>query len=243
MKIPGSWDGGRRAPPGGSPSRDHVDQEDHRGCISASTDRRPALDVPRRREARRRRARRAVVRSAGARLPGRVQRLPRARPHRGRAGGGLRRAGGVGRLRGRRRARAGGSRQPPLGRARVAARPRRRSRRRSHPRARLRPRRRLRAAGGLPRLGSGMSEGRVVTSSEPLWFLGTLVRPLLTGDDTGGRFAVWEGVLPRGAAPPLHTHPQDETFYVLEGELTIWLVERGPTDGREWVGTRSRRCG
>jgi len=88
-----------------------------------------------------------------------------------------------------------------------------------------------------------MSEGRVVTSSEPLWFLGTLVRPLLTGDDTGGRFAVWEGVLPRGAAPPLHTHPQDETFYVLEGELTIWLVEPGLTDGREWVGTRSRRCG
>jgi len=59
----------------------------------------------------------------------------------------------------------------------------------------------------------------------PLWFLGTLVRMKLTGEDTGGRFALWEGVLPRGAAPPLHSHPQDETFYVLEGEMTVWLAD------------------
>ncbi|MGH2936322.1 MAG: quercetin 2,3-dioxygenase [Gaiellaceae bacterium] len=61
-----------------------------------------------------------------------------------------------------------------------------------------------------------------MTDSEPLWFLGTLVRPKLTGAQTGGRFALWEGVLPRGAAPPLHTHPQDETFYVLEGRVAVW---------------------
>jgi quercetin dioxygenase-like cupin family protein len=60
-------------------------------------------------------------------------------------------------------------------------------------------------------------------SAEPLWFLGTLVRMKLTGEQTGGRFALWEGVLPHGAAPPLHSHPQDETFYVLEGELTAWV--------------------
>jgi len=62
--------------------------------------------------------------------------------------------------------------------------------------------------------------------SEPLWFLGTLVRPKLSGADTGGRFALWEGVLPRGAAPPLHTHPQDETFYLLEGKVIAWVESR-----------------
>ena len=67
--------------------------------------------------------------------------------------------------------------------------------------------------------------------SEPLWFLGTLVRPKLTGEQTGGRFALWEGVLPRGAAPPLHSHPQDETFYVLEGELAVWLGEERRSGG------------
>jgi quercetin dioxygenase-like cupin family protein len=60
-------------------------------------------------------------------------------------------------------------------------------------------------------------------NTEPLWFLGTLVRFKLTGEQTGGRFALWEGVLPRGAAPPVHSHPQDETFYVLEGEVTVWV--------------------
>ena len=63
----------------------------------------------------------------------------------------------------------------------------------------------------------------VVTSSEPQWFLGTLVRRKLDGGHTGGRFALWEGELPHGAAPPLHTHPQDETFYVLEGKVHVFV--------------------
>jgi quercetin dioxygenase-like cupin family protein len=66
-------------------------------------------------------------------------------------------------------------------------------------------------------------EPQVVTTSEPLWFLGTLVRPKLTGEQTGGRFGLWEAVLPRDAAPPVHTHPQDETFYVLEGKVAAWV--------------------
>ena len=86
-------------------------------------------------------------------------------------------------------------------------------------------------------------EAQVVTATEPLWFLGTLVRPRLTGEQTGGRFALWEGVLPRGAAPPLHRHPQDETFYVLAGDVTIWVVEPELTNDRDWVKTRARAGG
>jgi quercetin dioxygenase-like cupin family protein len=59
--------------------------------------------------------------------------------------------------------------------------------------------------------------------SDALWFLGTLVRPKLSGAETRGRFGLWEGELPHGAAPPVHTHPQDETFYVLEGKVTVWV--------------------
>jgi hypothetical protein len=44
--------------------------------------------------------------------------------------------------------------------------------------------------------------GRVVgPDADPVWFLGTLARLKLTGEDTGGRFALWDGLLPRGAAP------------------------------------------
>jgi quercetin dioxygenase-like cupin family protein len=93
-----------------------------------------------------------------------------------------------------------------------------------------------------------MVEPQVVSGrAENLWFLGTLARLKLDGRQTGGRFALWEGVLPHGAAPPLHSHPQDETFYVLDGELTAWLVEPELADDRsdppEWVRTRAERCG
>jgi quercetin dioxygenase-like cupin family protein len=91
------------------------------------------------------------------------------------------------------------------------------------------------------------AEAAVVTDSERLWFLGTLARMKLDGRQTGGRFALWEGVLPHGAAPPLHSHPQDETFYVIEGELTAWLVELGQAgdegDPPPWVKACGRRCG
>jgi quercetin dioxygenase-like cupin family protein len=67
---------------------------------------------------------------------------------------------------------------------------------------------------------------RVVDQTEPLWFLGTLARVLLDGDQTGERFAVLEVLLPKGASPPVHSHPQDETFYILDGEVTVWVEEQ-----------------
>jgi quercetin dioxygenase-like cupin family protein len=106
-------------------------------------------------------------------------------------------------------------------------------------------------AGALPASPSadagGLSaEACVVTDSERLWFLGTLARMKLDGQQTAGRLALWEGMLPHGAAPPLHSHPQDETLYLLEGEVTAWLVEpdvaADPSNPPGWVETRGRRC-
>ncbi|MGH3049949.1 MAG: cupin domain-containing protein, partial [Gaiellaceae bacterium] len=85
-------------------------------------------------------------------------------------------------------------------------------------------------------------EPQIVTTSEALWFLGTLVRPKLSGEQTGGRFALWEGVLPRGAAPPLHSHPQDETFYVLEGSVVVWAGEPAEAAYDRWLDANARPC-
>ena len=95
---------------------------------------------------------------------------------------------------------------------------------------------------------AGPVHGTVVPPGGPsLWFLGTLARLKLDGSQTGGRFALWEGVLPHGAAPPLHSHPQDETFYVLEGEVTAWIVDPDlagdQRDPPAWVASRGQRGG
>jgi quercetin dioxygenase-like cupin family protein len=97
-------------------------------------------------------------------------------------------------------------------------------------------------------MGNPMRGSVVTTDVEKLWFLGTLARIKLTGEDTGGRFALWENVLPHGAAPPLHSHPQDETFYVLEGALTAWIVDPELAAGQTetppaWVDSCGQRCG
>jgi quercetin dioxygenase-like cupin family protein len=56
---------------------------------------------------------------------------------------------------------------------------------------------------------------------ERLWFLGTMAIVRVPGEAVNGRFALIEFLFPRHASPPLHTHPQDETFIVLEGQLTV----------------------
>jgi quercetin dioxygenase-like cupin family protein len=56
---------------------------------------------------------------------------------------------------------------------------------------------------------------------ELLWFLGTLAIVKVPGEAVGDRFALIEFLFPRGASPPLHTHPQDESYYVLDGQLTL----------------------
>jgi quercetin dioxygenase-like cupin family protein len=66
--------------------------------------------------------------------------------------------------------------------------------------------------------GPGEGEGR--------WFLGTLATIKLPGEASEGRFALIEFLFPHGASPPLHTHPQDESYVVLEGRLTLVAGDR-----------------
>jgi quercetin dioxygenase-like cupin family protein len=51
---------------------------------------------------------------------------------------------------------------------------------------------------------------------------GDVYRFLATGDDTGGKYATWEAIVPPGGGPPPHVHSrEEESFYVLEGEITF----------------------
>jgi len=52
--------------------------------------------------------------------------------------------------------------------------------------------------------------------------VGDLYRFLATGEDTNGKYALWEAVVPPGGGPPPHVHSREEEgFYVLEGEITL----------------------
>jgi quercetin dioxygenase-like cupin family protein len=72
----------------------------------------------------------------------------------------------------------------------------------------------------LPSLHSAAGDG------ERLWFLGTLAIVKVPGEAVDGRFALIEFLFPRHASPPLHTHPQDESYVVLDGRLTIKTGEQ-----------------
>ena len=56
---------------------------------------------------------------------------------------------------------------------------------------------------------------------ERLWFVGTLATIRVPGEAVGGRYALIEFLFPKHASPPRHTHPQDESYIVIEGRLTV----------------------
>jgi quercetin dioxygenase-like cupin family protein len=61
-----------------------------------------------------------------------------------------------------------------------------------------------------------------VTTNEAIWFIDNLAWIRVSGEDSGGQVAVVESVGRQGDMPPLHVHRRDdETFYVLEGELSL----------------------
>jgi quercetin dioxygenase-like cupin family protein len=57
--------------------------------------------------------------------------------------------------------------------------------------------------------------------------VGDVYRFLATGEDTGGRYALWEAVVPPGGGPPPHVHSREEEgFYVLDGEITFTIGDK-----------------
>jgi quercetin dioxygenase-like cupin family protein len=75
----------------------------------------------------------------------------------------------------------------------------------------------------------GMSQALMVEAGagEALWFGPNRMTIKATGAATGGGFGLVESTIPAGASPALHVHhAEDESFYVLEGEMTFVCGEQ-----------------
>src|SRR5919201_5246123 len=54
--------------------------------------------------------------------------------------------------------------------------------------------------------------------------VGDVYRFLATGEDTNGKYALFEALMGPGGGPPPHVHSREEEgFYVLEGEVTFTI--------------------
>ena len=54
--------------------------------------------------------------------------------------------------------------------------------------------------------------------------VGDVYRFLATAQETNGKYALWEALVPPGGGPPPHVHSREEEgFYILEGEITITI--------------------
>lgn len=64
-------------------------------------------------------------------------------------------------------------------------------------------------------------EGRTVA------VVGDVYRFLATSEDTNGKYALLEAIVPPGGGPPPHVHSREEEgFYVLEGEITFHIGDK-----------------
>lgn len=62
------------------------------------------------------------------------------------------------------------------------------------------------------------AEGRTIA------VVGDVYRFLATGEETNGKYALWEAIVPPGGGPPPHVHSREEEgFYVLSGEITFTI--------------------
>jgi len=65
---------------------------------------------------------------------------------------------------------------------------------------------------------------------EAFWLLGMLEIIKISGADTNGEYGLLEVTARPGDGSPWHVHPEeDEWFYVLEGEFTVYVADRRMT--------------
>lgn len=73
---------------------------------------------------------------------------------------------------------------------------------------------------------------RTAAAGKAIAVVGDIYRFLATGEETDGKYALWEATVGPGSGPPPHTHSREEEgFYVLEGEMTFLVGDRTVTAG------------
>jgi quercetin dioxygenase-like cupin family protein len=76
---------------------------------------------------------------------------------------------------------------------------------------------------------------RNATQGRTVAVVGDVYRFLATGEDTSGKYALFEALVGPGGGPPPHVHSREEEgFYVLEGEITFTI------NGERVVATAGR---
>src|SRR5689334_2800821 len=64
---------------------------------------------------------------------------------------------------------------------------------------------------------------RKPTEGRTIALVGDVYRFLATGKDTNGKYTTFEVIVRPGGGPPPHVHSrEEECFYILDGELTLW---------------------
>jgi len=63
-------------------------------------------------------------------------------------------------------------------------------------------------------------------SAPAYWWIDTLWIVLADATDTGGRYSLMEELAPKGSGPGPHKHTwSDETYYMLDGEITFLVAD------------------
>ena len=65
-------------------------------------------------------------------------------------------------------------------------------------------------------------------TSRPLEVVGEQITVLASGAQTGS-YEIFRQAGPEGSGPPPHSHPWDESFYVIKGEIAFGIGEAGET--------------
>jgi len=86
-----------------------------------------------------------------------------------------------------------------------------------------------------PELTAGRLFHRPAATGPAYWGPGDHYTFLVTGEESGGAYFVMEALVPPGGGPPPHIHTrEDETYYILEGQIEVLLGEEtsmaGPND-------------
>ena len=65
---------------------------------------------------------------------------------------------------------------------------------------------------------------RHASARDSVWYFGDLMTMLASGEETGGRFVIFELSIKYNLEPPAHTHTrEDEMIYMLEGNMTFTI--------------------
>ena len=89
------------------------------------------------------------------------------------------------------------------------------------------------SASKLPPIPGSQGFVHGIDTAPAYWMQNILWIILADGTDTGGRWSLMEQLLPKGSGPPPHKHTwSDETFYILDGEITFLIGDDIQTAGK-----------